>query len=435
MSNMRGIYIMKHLMIFIILFVTTIANASVTPEWVLGRGHYLYDPAVYLYGIGYSKENTVSASESARAELIKSIRVKVNSTINDYHSTDKSFSEASIKSETDFLLEGSQVKDGWYDDDKEIFYSLVVVERKYVLDTLEELIDVTVSKNNLTLRQADTYYNNGDIIKALVYYYEGYVESSKLFPYIQTHKSVNIVQDKTLTQTNHNLLFKEKIQSIVDNISLEKVNTAVTASNIDLSTRAVYKGQGINNFPIKFYNGYNRYSEKVFCGMSGYCNVNPKIEQVIHKDETDIFVKAAVDLPTFEKYFNHHLKKDLFGRLELIGVSFKAKKIIPKPIKKEVVVVKKEKKQEQRGHVIVPHTHVPERHVPERNLNWHEKIQRDSDRMALETQRELNRMRPRPRQYRPRQYRPRQEYRPKVYLDFDFRFGNRNRQQWPYGAW
>ena len=429
---------MKQLMIFIILFVTTIANASVTPEWVLGRGHYLYDPAVYLYGIGYSKENTVSASESARAELIKSIRVKVNSTINDYHSTDKSFSEASIKSETDFLLEGSQVKDGWYDDDKEIFYSLVVVERKYVLDTLEELIDNTVSKNNLTLRQADTYYNNGDIIKALVYYYDGYVESSKLFPYIQTHKSVNIVQDKTLTQTNHNLLFKEKIQSIVDNISLEKVNTAVTVSNIDLSVRAVYKGQGINDFPIKFYNGYNRYSEKVFCGMSGHCNVNPKIEQVVHQDETDIFVKATVDLPTFEKYFNHHLKKDLFGRLELMGVSFKAKKIVPKPIKKEVVVVKKEKKQEQRGHVI-PHIH-----VPERNLTWHEKIQVESDRMALETQRELDRMKPRPRQHR--HYRPRQEYKPKVYLDFDFRFGkngrlygnnhnNRHRQQWPYGAW
>ena len=56
---MRGIYIMKHLIIFILLFVTPIANASVTPEWVLGRGHYLYDPAVYLYGIGYSKENTV----------------------------------------------------------------------------------------------------------------------------------------------------------------------------------------------------------------------------------------------------------------------------------------------------------------------------------------------------------------------------------------
>ena len=124
------------------LFFVSIVEASPAPDWVLGRGHPSYDSSRYLIGVGFSDKSTVSASESARAELIKSIRVKVNTVNKDYNSSDKSFSEASVSSETDFLLEGSQVKDGWVDEDKGIFYSLVVIERQYVLETLRNLIDV-----------------------------------------------------------------------------------------------------------------------------------------------------------------------------------------------------------------------------------------------------------------------------------------------------
>ena len=161
---------MRYLLTFMMLLVVSFVEASPAPNWVLGRGHPNYDPSQYLMGVGFSKENTVSASESARAELIKSIRVKVNSTLKDYKSNKKSFSEATISSESDFLLEGSQVKDGWYDEEKEIFYSLVVIKRQYVLDTLSDLIQNIVSKNSLTLRQADTFYNNDDILKALSFF-------------------------------------------------------------------------------------------------------------------------------------------------------------------------------------------------------------------------------------------------------------------------
>ena len=137
---------MRYLITFILLFVCSIVEASPAPNWVLGRGHSLYDPDQYLIGVGVSEADYVSASESARAELIKSIRVKVNSTLKDYRSTEKSFSSASTMSQTDFLLEGSQVKDGWYDEDKNVFYSLVVIKRQYILDTLLELINNIVSR-------------------------------------------------------------------------------------------------------------------------------------------------------------------------------------------------------------------------------------------------------------------------------------------------
>jgi hypothetical protein len=303
------------------LFFVSIVEASPAPDWVLGRGHPSYDSSQYLIGVGYSKENTVSASESARAELIKSIRVKVNSTIKDYRSTDKSFSEASISSESDFLLEGSQIKDGWYDEDKEIFYSLVVIKRQFVLDTLSEMINNIVSKNSLTLRQADTFYNNGKIIKALVYYYDGYVESSKLLPYIQTYKSVIIVPNNTVLETNYNLLFKEKIQNIVEHIQLEKISGSVKDENVLLNVKATYKGRGIDNFPVKFFSVYKHHVDRVICKSNG-CETKAPVKSILNKNNS-IFIKAVPDFQTFEKYFTYNLTPKLFGSFDVLSVSFK----------------------------------------------------------------------------------------------------------------
>ena len=312
---------MRYLLTFMMLFFVSIVEASPAPDWVLGRGHPSYDSSQYLIGVGYSKENTVSASESARAELIKSIRVKVNSTIKDYRSTDKSFSEASISSESDFLLEGSQVKDGWYDEDKEIFYSLVVIKRQFVLDTLTEMINNIVSKNSLTLRQADTFYNNGKIIKALVYYYDGYVESSKLLPYIQTYKSVIIVPNNTVLETNYNLLFKEKIQNIVEHIQLEKISGSVKDENVLLNVKATYKGRGIDNFPVKFFSVYKHHVDRVICKSNG-CETKAPVKSILNKNNS-IFIKAVPDFQTFEKYFTYNLTPKLFGSFDVLSVSFK----------------------------------------------------------------------------------------------------------------
>ena len=312
---------MRYLLTFMMLFFVSIVEASPAPDWVLGRGHPSYDSSQYLIGVGYSKENTVSASESARAELIKSIRVKVNSTIKDYRSTDKSFSEASISSESDFLLEGSQVKDGWYDEDKEVFYSLVVIKRQFVLDTLSEMINNIVSKNSLTLRQADTFYNNGKIIKALVYYYDGYVESSKLLPYIQTYKSVIIDSNNTVLETNYNLLFKEKIQNIVEHIQLEKISGSIQDDDVLLNVKATYKGRGIDNFPVKFFSVYKNHVDRVICKSSG-CETKTSAKGILNKNN-DIFIKAVPDFQTFEKYFTYNLTPRLFGSFDVLGVSYK----------------------------------------------------------------------------------------------------------------
>ena len=334
---------MKYILTFIMLLFVSTANAN-TPDWVLGKGHHAFPNDKYLVGVGVSEKSPILASESARAELIKTIRVKVNSVVTDYNSREKSVSESSIVSETDFLLEGSQVKDGWYDSRHNVFYSFVVIERKYILETLKVMIEHIQASIELSLRQGDTFFNNNEIIRALVYYYNGFKESTKLLPYIQTYNSVIMVKDKQEYKDEYNLLFKEKIQNIVDNISLEKQQHNI--NDLDLSVKATFKGRGIDNFPIKFSSQYNYYVERISCNKGGSCNVNvtPKIF-LKYRQFDKILIIAKVDLQTLEKHFNYSLKKNLFGRLELLKVSFKIKKqkhVAKQNVVKEVV---KENKQ------------------------------------------------------------------------------------------
>ena len=54
-----------------------VLNSPEPPDWILGRGHKQFTHSQYLVGIGFSEKNTVSASESARAELSKNIRFKI----------------------------------------------------------------------------------------------------------------------------------------------------------------------------------------------------------------------------------------------------------------------------------------------------------------------------------------------------------------------
>ena len=334
---------MKYILTFIMLLFVSTANAN-TPDWVLGKGHHTFPNDKYLVGVGVSEKSPILASESARAELIKTIRVKVNSVVTDYNSREKSVSESSIVSETDFLLEGSQVKDGWYDSRNNVFYSFVVIERKYILETLKVMIEHIQASIELSLRQGDTFFNNNEIIRALVYYYNGFKESTKLLPYIQTYNSVIMVKDKQEYKDEYNLLFKEKIQNIVDNISLEKQQHNI--NDLDLGVKATFKGRGIDNFPIKFSSQYNYYVERISCNKGGSCNVNvtPKIF-LKYRQFDKILIIAKVDLQTLEKHFNYSLKKNLFGRLELLKVSFKIKKqkhVAKQNVVKEVV---KENKQ------------------------------------------------------------------------------------------
>jgi len=294
-----------------------VQNSPEPPNWVLGREHIQYAHAQYLVGVGFSNKNTVSASESARAELAKTIRFKLSAMMKDYNSNDGSFIESFVKTETDFLLEGVQIKDGWYDSEKKVFYSFAVVKRKDVLATIQDQVDTVVSTINLTMNQANTFHDNGEVLKSLVYYYDGYNESSKLLPLLRTYKSVNLFPEIPVVSINipSAIDFKKQVQSIVGNIEVEKIDDLAS-----FVVKITYDGQALRNLPIKFHGNSYNFVSRVSSDDNGICEV--KTNSVTIKDDFAI-VKAEVDLFTLSKRFNHKLKKDLFGRLDTLDVTFK----------------------------------------------------------------------------------------------------------------
>ena len=285
--------------------------------WVLGREHKHYAHSQYLVGVGFSKENTVSASESARAEIAKTIRFKLASVMKDYNSNDGSFVESFVQTETDVLLEGVQIKDGWYDPVKKVYYSFAVVKRKDVLRMIQDQVDIIVSSIDLTMEQANTFHDNGEVLKSLVHYYNGYNESSKLLPLLRTYKSVSLFPEIPSISSNipSAIDFKKKVQAIVNNIEVEKIDNLES-----FVVKITYDKQALRNLPIKFHGNSYNFVSRISSDDKGICKV--KINNVKIEHDFEI-VKAEVDLFTLSKRFNHKLKKDLFGRLDTLDVTFK----------------------------------------------------------------------------------------------------------------
>ena len=303
-----------------------VSNSPEPPDWILGRGHKQFTHAQYLVGIGFSDRNTVSASESARAELAKNIRFKIASIMKDYNSNDGSFVETFIKIETDALLEGVQIKDGWYDPVKKVFYSFVVVKRKDVLTTIQDQIDTVMANSQLTMTQADSFYDDNEILKSLVYYYDGYNESSKLLPLLRTYKTVNLFPEVPVVSSGvpSAIDFKQKVQMIIGNIEVEKItdNVSIQSKDVSFVVKITYDGKALSNLPIKFHGNSYNFVSRVLSDANGVCEV--KTNSAILLDENNFaIVKAEIDLFALSKRFNYKLKKDLFGRLETLDVTFK----------------------------------------------------------------------------------------------------------------
>ena len=304
-----------------------VSNSPKPPDWVLGREHNSFHRSEYLVGVGFSKKNTVSASESARAELSKNIRFKLAAVMKDYSSNDGSFVESFVKTEIDSFLEGVHIKDGWYDSEKKVYYSFAVVKRKDVLATIQDQINSAATTSISTMTQATGFFDNGEILKSLVYYYDGYNESSQLLPLVRTYKSVSLLPEIPPIAANvpSSIDFKEKIQSIIGNIEVEKVsdNMVVRGNDVSFAVKSTYNGRPLHDLPFRFHGNYYNFISKGLSNRSGICKVKANQRKIFNEKDTVAKVEAEIDLFSLAKRFNYKLKRDLFGRLETLDVTFK----------------------------------------------------------------------------------------------------------------
>lgn len=136
------------------------------PDWVSGSSSQ-YPSTQYLVGVG-SAPSQGRAKDRARADLVKTIKVKVSATSNtrqevEQHRKGNNLDEDvrlshrdDIETETEVELKNIQIEDSWYDDKNETYYALAVLPRAKARDDLLNDISDIDEETQRQLARADS---------------------------------------------------------------------------------------------------------------------------------------------------------------------------------------------------------------------------------------------------------------------------------------
>jgi len=197
-------------------------SSKATPSWVIGRGHSKYPDSLYLTGVGFSEKNYVSANESARAELAKNLKVRVQSILRDYSSVNQSLVELAIKTQVDTILEGVEIRDGWYEAKSKVYYSLAVLDRKVASNLVDGKIQNISQKLNNLFNSGKDAEENGRILDALGFYMSGFGKTRQLASLTSAKKVINRTsQSSELPET---VDFGILIRNIISGVNIQIVS-------------------------------------------------------------------------------------------------------------------------------------------------------------------------------------------------------------------
>ena len=198
--------------------------SSPPPDWVLGKGHPSFPQGRYLVGIGLSDKNSVSANDSALSNLAKNLKVKIHSTMVDVSTTEKSHVESVIETEVDTVLEGVEIKDGWLDQNKGVYYALAVVKRSLAASTIKSRISKIESVLRRNLNDGIEAENRTEVVSSLSYYLSGYQKAPALSPLKSALHVITGSQENSETQNISTGEFESRIKTIVHNLNLATVS-------------------------------------------------------------------------------------------------------------------------------------------------------------------------------------------------------------------
>jgi hypothetical protein len=227
------------------------------PQWVLGKEHLFFPMSDYIVGRGISKESSVTAAENARMDLAKTIKVKIRSKMMDFSTNDLTKVKSVIESEVEAVLEGVEIRDGWFDLTKNNYYSYAVMNRKIASQSVRNRISLVSKRLHWHLHEGIKAAEKNDISSALASYASGYIES----PDLESLTTMLNVIDQTVDRKNYKpetpnqLTFESEAKNILDNISLSIISgnkQYVELSKIpkDPLTIKIYLRKNLTNIPL-----------------------------------------------------------------------------------------------------------------------------------------------------------------------------------------
>jgi TolB-like protein len=191
------------------------------PQWVIGKDHPDYPIRHYIIGRGISNENSISAAENARTDLAKSIKVNIRSKMMDYSTNQWTNIQSVVESEVKAVLEGVEIRDGWFDSSTKNYYAYAVMNRKLASQRLINRILIEKDRINWFLIEGTNSVENNDIASALSLFTSGYKHARSLESLIAMSNIINRKNEKKeIIQLHNQQIFEKKVKNILREISL-----------------------------------------------------------------------------------------------------------------------------------------------------------------------------------------------------------------------
>jgi hypothetical protein len=301
-------------------------SSSPRPGWTLSKGDHRFPQARYLIGVGISDKNSVSAEESARSNLAKNLKVKINSTMVDVSTTEQTYVESVIETEVDTVLEGVEIKDGWMDQEKRVHYSLAVVKRSLAASTIQDRISKIELDLKRNLSDGTEAENRAEVITALSHYISGYQKAPALLPLKSALHVITGSRENSESQDVSAGEFESRIKSIIHNLNLATVsgNRQIVKTQkgvADPLVAKVYllkegKQTPVSNIPVVFnYEvGQGELEQKKTSGSDG--TVQTTIHKISSYEESNHVIAVKLDYSRIRSNFNGDFVEKLLSPLK-----------------------------------------------------------------------------------------------------------------------
>ncbi len=307
-----------------------------TPGWVVGRGHVKYPDAFYLTGVGFSEKNYVAANESARSELAKNLKVRVQSILRDYSSQNKSRIELAIKTEVDTILEGVEIRDGWYEPKSKVYYSLAVLDRKVASNLVDgKILRIDKKLENLWISGKNAE-ERGRALDALEFYVSGYNKKSQLASLISAKK---VITRSSQSPDKSNLAdFGILIRQIVNGINIQIVSgnnqklTRFKGLTEPLVAKVFMQNSGkvLSGIPVtmRYEEGDGDIDYEVISGLDGI--ISAAVRNIHSYKEKSHTVAAQIDFEKISSRFDRQFVQSFLIPLKNQKVNFTYSINLPK---------------------------------------------------------------------------------------------------------
>ena len=287
---------------------------SPPPDWVLSKDDPRFPKARYLIGVGTHDNNSVFANESARLELAKTLKVKIRSKMVDVSTTEQQYVESVIETEVDTVLEGVEIKDGWEDQAKGVYYSLAIVERSLAASSTQNKVSKIESILQRNLSEGVEAENRADVINALSHYLSGYQKAPSLPPLKSALHVITGPRESSGSQNISAGEFESKITGIVHNLNLATVSgdrqivkTRKGVAEPLVAKVYLLKGENqipVSNVPVLFsYEvGQGELEQKKTSGSDG--TVQTTIHKISSYEESNHVIAVKLDYSSIRSNFN-----------------------------------------------------------------------------------------------------------------------------------